>query len=382
MSAYAGCVCGSVIIIGPSPPERLLPPDSVFGNKGKGKRMSANKYLQWLSSETRSDWWHDSAIIEELEEAIANGAVGLTTNPLLIKLSLFAKPDVWRPMLKNIPASLTPAEKAEEIARVITTHLAAKLLPIFEKTKGEKGFVCAQVNPTKAGDADLMLAMARRLAKWAPNICIKLPVTAAGLDVLEECIAEGMSVCGTASFTVPQALAIGERHMKGLARAAENGVKPGRCFAVVMVGRLDDYLRDVAHDRKADVKESDIIQSGTAAIKRAYSLFKERGYKAILMPAGMRGHYHLTALAGAAMSMSVAPKIAGMALEIAHPFTEHIDEPVAPDVIDRLRTLPEFVRAYEPDGMKPTDFITYGVVQRTLSQFVEAGWSPIEAYQL
>src|SRR5664279_1042616 len=111
-----------------------------------GKQMSKNRYLQWSYNETQADWWHDSAIIEELDDAIANGAVGLTTNPLLIKLSLFAKPDVWRPMLKDIPASLTPTQKAEEIARVITTHLAAKLLPIFEKTKREKGFVCAQVN--------------------------------------------------------------------------------------------------------------------------------------------------------------------------------------------------------------------------------------------
>ena len=344
--------------------------------------MNANKYLQWLSGETQSDWWHDSAIIEELEDAMANGAVGSTTNPLLIKLSLFAKPDVWRPMLKDIPASLTPTAKAEEIARIITTHLAGKLLPIFEKTNGEKGFICAQVNPTKAGDAAFMLDMARRLVKWSPNICVKLPVTAAGLEVLEECVAEGMSVCATASFTVPQVLAIGERHMKGLERAARNGVKPGKCFAVVMVGRLDDYIRDVAHDRKSDVSESDIIQAGTAAIKRAYTLFNERGYKAILMPAGMRGHYHLSALAGAAMSMSVAPKIAGMALEIAQPWVKHIQEPVAADVIDRLMTIPEFVRSYEPDGMKPEDFITYGLVQRTMSQFVEAGWLPLEAYSV
>lgn len=344
--------------------------------------MSENKYLQWSYSDTQADWWHDSAIIEELEDALANGAVGLTTNPLLIKLSLFARPEVWRPMLGHIPAALTPTEKAEEIARVITSHLAAKLLPIFEKTKGEKGFVCAQVNPTRAGDAAFMLEMARRLRQWAPNICIKLPVTAAGLEVLEECVAEGMSVCATAGFTVPQALAIAERHMLGLARAAQNGVKPGKCFAVVMVGRLDDYLRDVAHDRKAGVRESDIIQSGTAVIKRAYALFNERGYKAILMPAGMRGHYHLTALAGAAMSMSVAPKIAAMALEIPHPWVEHIDEPVAADVIERLQTIPEFVRAYEPDGMNPADFITYGVVQRTLSQFAEAGWLPMEGYAI
>ncbi|MEI8197090.1 MAG: hypothetical protein WCI73_14420 [Phycisphaerae bacterium] len=102
--------------------------------------MNANKYLQWLSSETQSDWWHDSAIVEELEESLANGAVGLTTNPLLIKLSLFAKPDVWRPMIKDIPASLTAAQKAEEIARIITSHLASKLYPIFEKNNGNKGF--------------------------------------------------------------------------------------------------------------------------------------------------------------------------------------------------------------------------------------------------
>jgi transaldolase len=358
---------------------RLRRTDKTIEN---GEKMSENKYLQWSERDTQADWWHDSAIIEELEEAITNGAVGLTTNPFLVKLSLFAKPDFWRPMLKDIPVSLTPTQKAEEIARIITSHLAKKLLPIFEKSKGEKGFVCAQVNPTKAGDAGFMLDMARRLAKWAPNICIKLPVTAAGLETLEECVAEGMSVCATAGFTVAQTLAVAERHLKGLARAAANGVKPGKCFAVVMVGRVDDYLRDVAHGRKAEVSESDIIQSGTAVIKRAYTLFNERGYKAILMPAGMRGHYHLSALAGAAMSMSVAPKIAAMAREIPQPWTEHILEPVAADVIARLMTIPEFVRAYEPDGMKPADFITYGVVQRTLSQFVEAGWLPIEGFQI
>jgi hypothetical protein len=39
----------------------------------------------------------------------------------------------------------------------------------------------------------------------------------------------------------------------------------------------------------------------------------------------------------------------------------------------------EFVRAYEPDGMQATEFITYGATQRTLSQFVE-GWNQIEEF--
>jgi len=32
------------------------------------------------------------------------------------------------------------------------------------------------------------------------------------------------------------------------------------------------------------------------------------------------------------------------------------------------------VRAYEPDGMEPSEFVAFGATQRTLSQFVEAGW--------
>ena len=40
--------------------------------------------------------------------------------------------------------------------------------------------------------------------------------------------------------------------------------------------------------------------------------------------------------------------------------------------------MPEFVKAYEPDGMAPRDFISYGVTQRTLSQFIEAGWKLLE----
>ena len=47
------------------------------------------------------------------------------------------------------------------------------------------GYVCAQVNPSRAGDRDCMAAMAKRFHNWAPNIAVKLPATLAGLDVLE-----------------------------------------------------------------------------------------------------------------------------------------------------------------------------------------------------
>jgi transaldolase len=43
--------------------------------------------------------------------------------------------------------------------------------------------------------------------------------------------------------------------------------------------------------------------------------------------------------------------------------------------------MPEFVRAYEPDGMTPAEFVSYGATQRTLSQFCEVGWKLMESYR-
>jgi transaldolase len=262
--------------------------------------------------------------------------------------------------------------------RQVVTRTAARLLPQYEATKGRLGYVCGQVNPARAGDRAAMLAMARRYHGWAPNVAVKLPGTAAALDVLEECVAEGITITATVSFTVPQVLAIGERHRRGAARARQAGTEPGHCFPVLMVGRLDDYLREVAHDRQAKVEETDIRQAGIAVAKRAYGLFKDRGYDALLLPAALRGTYHMTELAGAEMVMSIAPNIPAQLLESGVPREARIDRPVPADVIARLETIPEFVKAYEPAGMAPEEFITFGPTQRTLAQFTDAGWALLE----
>ncbi len=344
--------------------------------------MGKNKYLKWLAGNTATAWWHDSAMPDEIENGIANGAVGVTTNPPLIKNAVYAKNTPWMTALSTVPRNLARDDRTEEIIKRITVKIAEMFESIYYETAGAQGYVCAQVNPTLPGDRERMLEMAKRLSKWAPNIAVKLPVTAAGLDVLEECAAAGITVTATVSFTVPQVIAVAARYRKGLERAKKSGISPGKCFAVVMVGRIDDFLRDVAMDRNVPVKTSDITMAGTAIVKRAYEIFEKEKYEAVLMPAGMRGAYHATALAGGKMVLSIHPKIQTMIAELQGPFRRQIDEQIDQDVIARLRTIPEFLKAYEPQGMKPEDFISYGAVQKTLSQFVVAGWAGIEEYPI
>ena len=343
--------------------------------------MSENAYLKWLSS-TKSCFWNDSAVYSHLDDAIANGATGVTTNPFLIKMSLYKDTDFWRPYLEGMDKSLTGDDKAEEIIRRITVAIAKKFQHIFDATGGKQGYVCAQVNPLLQSDTEKMIEQAKRLNSWAKNIAVKLPGTAAGIDAIEECAALGITTVGTVSFTVPQAVEIAKRQDIGAKRAAKAGITGKNAFSVVMVGRQDDYLRDVAKDNRVSVSEEDIKQSGVAVIKRAYAIVKEAGYASQLMPAALRGTYHAFALSGADMSMSIATNIQDMLVDVAQPFDEGINKAVDAGTIDRLMQMDEFCRAYEPDAMAPHEFISYGICQRTLSQFIEGGWLPIVNFVL
>jgi transaldolase len=344
--------------------------------------MANNTYLDWVINNTSTKWWHDSAESAELQLGLQRGAIGVTTNPFLSNIALNKNRELWAQSIDAVLAQKLAAElKAEGLMQIAVTHTAEKLLPEFEGTKGESGFVCAQVNPLRAGDRDCMLTMARRFHHWAPNIAVKLPATSAGIDVLGDCVAEGITVTCTVSFTVPQVLAIAERHRAGIERAKANNITPGKCFSVIMIGRLDDFLREVAHDNQAPVSESDIRQAGLAVTKRAYSIYRERGYEAVLLVAALRGDYHLTEIAGADLIMSIAPAFQDVFVNQDLPREERIERPIPDDVIDRLCQMPEFVRAYEPDGMKPAEFMAFGATQRTLSQFCEVGWKLMESYR-
>ena len=118
-----------------------------------------------------------------------------------------------------------------------------------------------------------------------------------------ESIAEGIAVMATISFTVSQLIAVAERNRTGIRRAAGGRIRPGKCFSVIMIGRLDDYVREVAGDNGAGVTESDIRQAGLAVTKQACRVYRDRGYESVILVAALRGTYHLTELAGVVSGM-------------------------------------------------------------------------------
>lgn len=338
-------------------------------------------YLQWLTEETPTKFWHDSAIPSEIDEAIRNGARGVTTNPVLTYKSLQAVPEFWQSEVDRIPQDMKPAERAEALLKMVACYAAGKVHHIFDETHGADGYALGQLDPSICMDTELMMAQALRYASWADNISVKTPSIESALPLVEELAARSIAVCTTLNFSVSQAMAVGDAYMRGRTRAIAAGLEPKPIFVVQQGGRLDEYLLETAKDNHIAIDPAVIQNAGNAVCKKVYRLFRERKIPARIMPAGLRGVHHLTSMAGADMTFSLQARIQRMVIDANPERVRHIDEDISADVIRELYKLPEFIRAYEEGALKPCEFISFGVTQKTMSQFLWTGWAPLETYQ-
>ena len=337
-------------------------------------------YLSWLSKETRTEWWHDSAIPAEIDAAVANGALGVTTNPILTFKAFQADPEYWAQQVAEIPQEVTGAQRVESLMKIVALEAAKKFESIFQNTSGEHGYALAQTNPALAGDTAGMLEQGLRYASWRENIAVKIPTTKAALPVIEELAAKGIAVCATLNFSLSQAVAASEAYERGAAKAKAAGLPHRPCFIVQQGGRLDDYLAEVVKDNGLDIAPEDIQNAGNAVCKRSYQVLKEMGTSAVIMPAGLRGPHHLSVMAGAKMVFSLQTRVQQMVNDSNLPQVERIDEPINESILHRLMQIDEFARSFEPGGLREDEFVKFGVTQRTLSQFLWTGWAPLETY--
>ena len=66
----------------------------------------------------------------------------------------------------------------------------------------------------------------------------------------------------------------------------------------LMIGRLDDWLKEVAKRDSIVLTPGHLDWAGIAVIKKAYGIFQQRGYRARLLAAAYRHHMHWSELIG------------------------------------------------------------------------------------
>ena len=340
--------------------------------------MADDSPLLRMTQETPTQYWNDSCAVDELAYAIERGATGATSNPSIVLGVMKKEKAHWVPRVRAMAAA-NPAWTEVELTWAIVEEMAVRgagiLAPVFEREAGRKGRLSIQTNPANYPDAARMVEQAVRFAGLAPNMQVKFPATASGIVAIEEATARGVNINGTVSFTVPQAVAIAEAVERGLDRRAAAGgdVSSMTPVVTIMIGRLDDWMKICIERDNLAVHPDAPNWAGVAAFKRAYGIFRERGYRSRLLAAAYRSRLHWTELVGGDVILTLPyPWQVRFNASGIEPVAR-IDVPVEPALIaDLSDRIPDFRRAYEPDGMTPDEFESYGASARTLRAFVKS----------
>jgi transaldolase len=334
--------------------------------------------LHQMTQTTSTCLWNDSACETELRYALEHGAVGATCNPVIAVDVVKQEWPFWKERIQGLQQRHATAGEGEVAWRVIEDMAvlrAALLVPVFETQGGRNGRLSVQTDPRAFRNGAAILEQAILFDSLAPNIIVKIPATHAGLWAIEEATARGISINATVSFSVPQALAVAEAVERGLDRRSHDGhdVSTMGPVCTIMVGRLDDWLKVVADKCRITLDPGYLEWAGVAAMKRAYSLYRERGYRTRLLAAAFRNHMHWSEFIGASVVISPPHAWQVRFNNSDVPVRPRIDEPVDPRIVAELtRLFPDFRRAYEPDGLSPNEFDDFGPTRRTLRQFSAA----------
>ncbi len=195
----------------------------------------------------------DTANIDQIRQAAKLGIIsGVTTNPSLVSKEATAD---YETVVKTICSIISGSVSAEVLAE----------------------------------DAEPMIEEAKIKASWAPNVTIKIPATAAGLQAISTLSKENIEVNMTLCFSLNQAIL---------------GARAGATYVSPFVGRLDD----IGHD-------------GMQLVKDIVDVFKHYQLSTQVIAASIRHPLHCVVAAKAGAHIATVPYNVLMQM-INHPLTD------------------------------------------------------------
>jgi transaldolase len=297
--------------------------------------------LYEMTQTTPTCLWNDSATLSELTYSIEHGAVGATCNPVIVLDALKKEANLWNDRIRALALEF-PVATEEEIGWKLVEEISAKrselLRPAFEKYHGRNGRLSIQTDPHYYRNPAALLEQALRFDALAPNMIVKIPATRAGIAAIEETTYRGISINATVSFTLPQSIAVAEAVERGLKRREREGQDISRMGPVctIMAGRLDDWLKVVAEKQDITLDPGYLEWAGVAVFKKAYKIYRERGYRIRLLSAAFRNHMQWSELVGGDVVISPPYKwqLRFNASDVS--VAPRIEKPVNPEIIEEL----------------------------------------------
>ncbi len=212
----------------------------------------------------------------QFQELLDLGVRGVTSNPSIFNKAISGSDLYDEDILRLARTGATPFAIYDAISQADIRAACDALLPIYQESQGEDGYVSIEVNPDLAYDTAGTVAEAKRLwqAIDRPNLMIKVPATQEGIPAMRDLIAAGVNVNATLMFSLAHYDAVVHAYIEGLEQRAAQGLdlKPLASVASFFVSRVDTAVDKVL----AQMGVSDLQgRVAVANAKLAYARFQE-----------------------------------------------------------------------------------------------------------
>lgn len=249
-------------------------------------RSHAIRDLSALGQSVWYDYIRRDLLGPPLEALIDEGLRGMTSNPTIFEKAI-AETELYDEDIRQHGPGVSAEAALEDLMVADVVRAADLFLPVYEKTKGNDGFVSIEVDPRLARATEASIDAARRLFRKCQrrNVMVKIPGTSEGIAAIRQCLAEGININITLLFSVERYEQVIEAYLSAIEERLQAGepISELRSIASFFVSRVDTNV-----DRKLDAIADDTSRSdadrararslrGKAAIanaKHAYSKFE------------------------------------------------------------------------------------------------------------
>ena len=226
----------------------------------------------WLDNLKRG--WITSG---ELEQWVARGVRGITSNPTIFQKAMVAGDAYDAQLAELTSAGMSTVDSYWAAVTKDITDALDILAPVHESSDGLDGFVSLELAPELARETDASIEAARHLHTTIarPNLYVKIPGTAEGLPAIRQMIAEGRSINVTLIFGLDRYGEVMDAYLAGL-EECDGDLSTVSSVASFFVSRLDTEV-----DRRLEAigTEAALALRGKAAVAQAqcaYQLFVDR----------------------------------------------------------------------------------------------------------
>lgn len=213
----------------------------------------------------------------QLADLVSKGVRGLTSNPTIFQKAISGSDD-YDEQFATLAGDEHPTIDDYWTMVLQDIHGAADIFAdLYDSSGGTDGFVSVEVDPRLAHDEAGTLTAARELhIKVArPNVMIKIPATAEGIEPIRAMLAEGRNVNITLIFSLERYQKVMDAYIDGLETLAE--LPDADLSMVASVASFFISRVDTEVDRRLDAIGTDdaLALRGKAAIAQARLAYQQ-----------------------------------------------------------------------------------------------------------